>query len=113
MNGKQKNELLESLKATLASLAGQDLSDVDPRATFFELGFDSLLLTQAVATLKNRFRVKITFRQLLEDLTTLESLAAYIDQQMPGQTVRSAPAAPCVPAVPCKVTAKSEAPGSL
>ena len=100
MKEDRKNDLLEALKTTLAALAGKDLSEVDPRANFFELGFDSLLLTQAAAVLKNRFDVKITFRQLLEDLNTLESIVSYLDQQLPTDPKPKAPAAPVVDSNP-------------
>ena len=56
---------------------------IDPRATFFELGFDSLGLTQAVLQIQKRFGVKVTFRQLLSEMPTLESLARYIGDQAP------------------------------
>src|SRR5450755_856535 len=83
MAGNRKLKLIDTLRSVLAELAGKDLSGVDPQATFFELGFDSLLLTQVATLLKKRFQVKITFRQLLEELTTMEAIARYVDGQMP------------------------------
>lgn len=76
-------ELIQALKKVLGELAGKDLSGVEPHATFFELGFDSLLLTQVATVLNKSFRVKIRFRQLLEELTTLEAIARYIHEQVP------------------------------
>jgi amino acid adenylation domain-containing protein len=76
--------LIETLKSVLTELVGKDLSRIHPQTTFFEMGFDSLLLTQVATSLKKRFQVKITFRQLLEELTSLQAIAVYIDGQMPA-----------------------------
>ena len=38
--------------------------------------------------------MKVTFRQLLEDLSTIEAVAAHLDQQMPPEKVDVAPAVP-------------------
>src|SRR5664279_3667544 len=84
MSENQDQALIPTLKKVLGELAGKDLSGVSPQSTFFELGFDSLLLTQVATLLKKRFRVKITFRQLLEELTTLEAIASYVAAQMPS-----------------------------
>ena len=66
--------------ALFAELSGVDAHRLDPKAIFFELGFDSLGLTQAVVQIQKRFGVKVTFRQLLADLPTIESLADYVGQ---------------------------------
>ena len=91
--------LLPTLKQVLGELAGRDLSHVSPQSTFFELGFDSLLLTQVAALLKKRFRVKISFRQLLAELTTLEAIASYVAAQTPpaGTSNHAAPATASTP----------------
>jgi acyl carrier protein len=70
--------------AVLKHLSGRDLSDADSSVTFFDLGFDSLLLTQASQSLRQKFGVKITFRQLLEDLLTIEAVSRYLDEQIPA-----------------------------
>src|SRR5205823_6639504 len=58
--------------------------------SFLELGLDSLLLSQAAVTISRKFGVKVTFRQLLQDTGTLESLAAHIASQKPA--VKTTPA---------------------
>lgn len=78
MNDNEKRQLIDSIKLVLAEVAGKDLSDVDPRATFFEMGFDSLLLTQVATQIRNRFKVKITFRQLLGELSSIDGVAKYL-----------------------------------
>ncbi|MGB8355653.1 MAG: amino acid adenylation domain-containing protein [Chthoniobacteraceae bacterium] len=82
----RKETVTATLKLVLKDLSGRDFKDVDENASFFELGFDSLFLTQAALALRKKFSVKITFRQLLEDLFNIEALAAYIDQHLPLET---------------------------
>ena len=71
------------LKDTFRELSGVDLSDVDPTTSFLELGFDSLTLTQVAQAFKGKFGVKVTFRQLMEEFCSLESLSAYVEEKMP------------------------------
>src|ERR1700677_139856 len=93
----RKHRLIQTLKGMLAELAGKDLSGVDAQATFFELGFDSLLLTQVATLLKRRFQVKVTFRQILEELTSLETMAQYLDAQLPAEETPTKASASAVP----------------
>ena len=65
---------------------------VDSRSRFLELGFDSLFLTQVTQALQTKFGLKITFRQLLGDQSTLDDLTAYIDSKLPASAF-AAPAA--------------------
>jgi amino acid adenylation domain-containing protein len=77
------SETLSKLKAVFAELSGVDLSDVKSSATFLELGFDSLFLTQASQAVQKRFGVNVTFRQLLEEFRTLEKLADHLADRQP------------------------------
>jgi amino acid adenylation domain-containing protein len=110
MDGNRIPKLIDTLRPVLAELAGKDLSGIDPQTTFFEMGFDSLLLTQVATSLKKRFQIKITFRQLLEELTSLQAIARYIDGQMPADIVpanasgtgaanQGSPVTPALPAI--------------
>jgi glutamate-1-semialdehyde aminotransferase/malonyl CoA-acyl carrier protein transacylase len=88
----------ESLVPRLARLL-EDVSGIeagDESATFVELGFDSLALTQVAQQLQKEFGVKVTFRQLMEAFPSLGELAAHLDQQLPpdaapARAVESAP----------------------
>ena len=61
---------------------GSTVADLDVNATFLELGFDSLFLTQANTEFRKKFNVKITFRQLLNEAPTLDALAQFIDSNL-------------------------------
>ena len=75
------------VKSVLMNLSGRDLSGVSTASTFFDLGFDSLLLTQASQSLRQKFGVKITFRQLLEDLLSIDAVSAYLDANVPSEVL--------------------------
>jgi iturin family lipopeptide synthetase A len=85
------------VKAVLKNLSGRDLQGADASATFFDLGFDSLLLTQASQSLRQKFGVKISFRQLLENLVTIDAVSAYLDEQVPADKFAAPAPAPAMP----------------
>ncbi|HMQ54320.1 MAG TPA: aminotransferase class III-fold pyridoxal phosphate-dependent enzyme, partial [Anaerolineae bacterium] len=90
----RKERILAELKSTMHDIGGLNPAEIDGQATFLELGFDSLFLTQASLAFKKKFAVKITFRQLLEDTSTLKALADYIDGQLPPEDLPAEPAPP-------------------
>jgi amino acid adenylation domain-containing protein len=70
--------MLNDLKALIADLSGTDLADAEAEASFLELGFDSLFLTQLTQGIQSKYRVKLTFRQIMESYPTLESLVIHL-----------------------------------
>ena len=92
----------EKVRTMLAEIF-QDLSGVDVLAaggstTFLEMGFDSLFLTQVTQALQSKFNLKVTFRQLLDSQSSLDTLAAYVDEKLPAGLYEEAePAAAPVP----------------
>jgi acyl transferase domain-containing protein/non-ribosomal peptide synthetase component F/glutamate-1-semialdehyde aminotransferase/thioesterase domain-containing protein/acyl carrier protein len=91
----RRNRLLYAARTLIQDLSGYDLFDVDPSVGLLELGLDSLLLTQASQIFQRRFGVQITFRQLMEELGSLDEIVTYLDARMPPDT---APASPQQPA---------------
>lgn len=77
--------LVAELRTQLHQASGIDLSTAPATASFFDLGFDSLFLTQASIFLKKLFGVRITFRQMAEELGSLQTLAAYLDEHLPPE----------------------------
>lgn len=67
----------------LNASSGFELSELDWQATFLELGFDSLFLIQFSQKLKSKLGIKVTFRQLIEELPTLAALIAHVET-LPG-----------------------------
>jgi len=102
MQNRQNNQAAPNRKEMLILNIGQVMEDasgievvgVESDMSFLELGFDSLVLTQASLALKNKFQVDITFRQLLEEFTTLDDLAVYLDSVLPAGQFEPEPVPP-------------------
>ncbi|MGB7201843.1 MAG: amino acid adenylation domain-containing protein [Pyrinomonadaceae bacterium] len=110
----RKERVLEALKLVIRDLSGIEAADLDSQATFLELGFDSLFLTQANSAIKKKFGVKLTVRQLLESCSRLDTLAAYVDSQLPEDAFAAAAPAAVKNAAPAQVsTTPSVAAGSI
>jgi amino acid adenylation domain-containing protein len=83
----RKERLINDLRELFQNYSGTDHSQTDEKETFLDLGMDSLLLTQVSQGIVKRFGVKVTFRQLLGDLSTLSLLAAFLDEKLPPEAV--------------------------
>ncbi|HEX4871871.1 MAG TPA: amino acid adenylation domain-containing protein [Nevskiaceae bacterium] len=73
--------LTQQIAEVMTAVTGLSLGPAEQGRSFLELGMDSLVLTQIAGKLKNAFRVDLRFRQLLEELNTLERLAAWLQAQ--------------------------------
>ncbi|WP_263360082.1 non-ribosomal peptide synthetase/type I polyketide synthase [Acidicapsa ligni] len=98
--------MLNDLKALITDLSGTDLAEAESDASFLELGFDSLFLTQLTQGIQSKYRVKLTFRQIMESYPTLASLADHLKETV-APNLQPASAAPA-PA-PVAVTAPTYA----
>jgi amino acid adenylation domain-containing protein len=76
--------LVAAIHDVFENTSGFDLSEFDGDTTFFEMGLDSLVLTQTATALKKELDYEVTFRQLLEETPTVDSLAAWLDSQLPS-----------------------------
>ncbi len=72
-----RQRLRDELRAIIESTAGLSLGEGESM-TFLDAGLDSLLLTQLAFTLQRKFRVELSFRQLLDGLSSLGPLADFI-----------------------------------
>jgi len=90
-----EDSVLAELRQMLGDLSGADLATAPVNASILELGFDSLILSQAALMLSRKFGVPITFRQLLKDLGTLETLAAHLGRgrKVPVKAAAASPVA--------------------
>lgn len=94
VNQLRAQRILARLRTLAADLSGYDAADMVETSTFLDLGFDSLFLTQLASTFQGEYGLKITFRQLFDELPTLHALAEYIDAKLPAE----APLGPAAPA---------------
>jgi amino acid adenylation domain-containing protein len=115
--------MLNDLKALITDLSGTDLADAEADASFLELGFDSLFLTQLTQGIQSKYRVKLTFRQIMESYPTLDSLATHLKDTVapnlqPTASASITAAAPTAAATsqafaPAFAPSPAAAPGSL
>jgi len=91
MMSNRKENLINDIKEVLEEASGIEMNNADTSASFIELGLDSLFLTQIALTISKKYGQKVTFRQLNEDLSSLESLSVYLDEKMPADQMQSNP----------------------
>jgi amino acid adenylation domain-containing protein len=110
----QTSSLLIGLKSLIADLSGVELNDADTGASFLELGFDSLFLTQLTQSIQAKYRIKLTFRQIMESYSTPDLLVAHLEKTVAPELLPSAqPAAsPVAAAIPSAAVASVSLPAS-
>ncbi len=86
----RKPRILSMLHPVLAELSGFDLNELDTSMTFLEMGFESLILIQLSQSVQRSFDVKVSFRQLIEQIESLDGLVAFLDAQLPPDAFRAA-----------------------
>jgi len=87
----RSGDTLAALRTIFEELSGIELATASADDTFYQLGFDSLFLTQASRAVATKFGVEVTFRQLREDLVTLAKLAAYLERMTVTAATATAP----------------------
>jgi amino acid adenylation domain-containing protein/non-ribosomal peptide synthase protein (TIGR01720 family) len=70
--------IISMLKDEFARLSGLNLDSIDIQASFVEMGADSLFLLRASHAIHDRCGVRIPFRMLFEELSTIEVVAEYL-----------------------------------
>ena len=79
-----RNDIGAMIATVIEELSGESMATVEPGLSFLAMGFDSLFLGQVAQRLESQTKVKITFRQLLGEQSTIEKLAAFLAERMPA-----------------------------
>jgi amino acid adenylation domain-containing protein len=90
MTTDRKPHLQNELRTLLEDASGMELQHAPIDSNFIELGLDSLLLTQVALSLTRKYGVKITFRQLNEELSSIGAISEFLDQQLPADAINAA-----------------------
>jgi amino acid adenylation domain-containing protein len=99
ISGNRQRRIVYLLVSLCQDLSGMEAGELLPSATFLELGFDSLFLTQLAQSIQSKVGAKVTFRQLLADFPSMEALAVHLDETLPPNVLASeAPSAAPEPA---------------
>ena len=86
----RKTRILAALTTQFQELSSANLTELGPTASFMEMGLDSLFLVQVCVAIEKRFGIRITFPQLMEEMTTLNELADFLDRTLSMDTQRAA-----------------------
>ncbi|MBB5315458.1 hybrid non-ribosomal peptide synthetase/type I polyketide synthase [Tunturibacter empetritectus] len=98
----RKLRLQPIVSEVFTQLSGIEVTPDQVDHQFLELGLDSLFLTQATQGIQKKFGVKLTFRQIMEQYSTIASLSGYLDSVLPPDAF---PAAVQVQAAPVQMVA--------
>src|SRR5262249_30623064 len=77
--------IISLLGEAFGQLFGRNAAELDTQTPLLELGADSLFLLQASQMMQEKFKVKVPFRLLLEDLSTIEAIAEHLDHKLPEE----------------------------
>ncbi len=78
MNDGKLTALKDQLSDLFERSSGIPVSEFEEETTFMEMGMDSLFLTQISLQIKKELKISVTFRQLVEELTTINQLAGFL-----------------------------------
>lgn len=78
--------LKERIRQVIEDTAGFHVADTDADENFIALGMDSLMLTQLALQLQRVFPMKISFRDLMTELSSLDRLARQLEASLPDET---------------------------
>ncbi|NET57684.1 MAG: aminotransferase class III-fold pyridoxal phosphate-dependent enzyme [Symploca sp. SIO2E6] len=80
---RRREQIIAEICGIIAQELGfEQLSQVDIEQNLLELGADSLTLMAAGTEVEKKYGVNITIRQFFEELTTVDALAEYIDENL-------------------------------
>ncbi|ARV58847.1 hypothetical protein BZZ01_09550 [Nostocales cyanobacterium HT-58-2] len=89
----RRDRIIQELCSQFSQVLGFDNpSEVDIHNNLLEIGADSLILMEVGGKVEKIYGINIPIRKFFKDLTTLDALAAYIDQNLPQEwTTQSDP----------------------
>jgi amino acid adenylation domain-containing protein len=106
-------EIRAAIAAIFEDLSGERPESTDAPTTFLEMGYDSLFLTQVAQKIQSQLKVKITFRQLLGEFSTIPTLAGFLADKIPMPAAASTAATGAAAAAPVAGASAAPAPGTL
>lgn len=98
-----RSAVVTELTTLLGQLFGINSEEIPRDVSLVEMGADSLFLLQASQAIRDKFGVKLPFRMMLEEYSTVAALADYIEQNVSpsnGDSEITVAASPEIPAEP-------------
>lgn len=85
----RKSLIQTEIKSIITDLTGIDIDAFDDSTTFTDYAIDSLISTQIIFKLKEKFGAHITFRQFTVDTPNIKLLANYIESNIDRKAIGS------------------------
>lgn len=80
----RQKQLIKLTRSMVAQLLRLEEVEIDSDSSLMEMGADSLILLEAIRIIEHQFGIQVTVRQMVEELTTIEALATFLDRELPG-----------------------------
>ncbi|MEN8215018.1 MAG: amino acid adenylation domain-containing protein [Pseudomonadota bacterium] len=96
----QREHILSKLRSLMAEALPAVPSEDDIHIPFMEMGANSLVLMEIQRTIEATFGITLVINQFFEELTTIDALATYIDQNISPESVATQVVQPSQPATP-------------
>ncbi|MDJ0756201.1 MAG: amino acid adenylation domain-containing protein [Ardenticatenaceae bacterium] len=80
----RQQQLIKLTRSMVAQLLRLEEAEIDSDSSLMEMGADSLILLEAIRIIENQFGIQVTVRQMVEELTTIEALATFLDRELPA-----------------------------
>lgn len=109
MDAPRNTAIAAEIREILSNLSGIPGEELIGDATFLELGFDSLLLTQVSKAFQDGFGVTVKMRQLMTDYSSIDAMVEYLDATLDRERFREAAAVSPTPVTSAPATAPSAA----
>ena len=93
-------DLPAQLREMIGALSGESIAPRQQTRRFLDLGLDSLALTQLALEIERRYGLKLKLRRLMEDVDSIDKLAALLEQNplQPGIVGKARASTPDAPA---------------
>ncbi|MET0582430.1 MAG: aminotransferase class III-fold pyridoxal phosphate-dependent enzyme, partial [Pseudoxanthomonas sp.] len=93
-----RGALFAKLQSVIEEVSGLEVVEAECATPWLELGLDSLALTQLSLQVQRSFKVKVTFRQMMEQYGSMARLLEYLAETGDDASAASAPASAAKPA---------------
>ncbi|GAB1543928.1 hypothetical protein NUACC21_66040 [Scytonema sp. NUACC21] len=89
----RRDKIVSKLRSLVGNALNIGVAEIDLDTPLLQMGADSIVLMEATRKLESLYGIKISIRQVFEELATIEALANYIDQNLsPELTLGDTPA---------------------
>ena len=90
LNYQKEEEVNEQIKQIISQVTGVNSASIDNSASIFDLGVDSLMLTQIARRIEKNYQIKIAVKAFFENLNVPDKICAYVIERLPSDYYKEA-----------------------